>query len=89
MRWTQVDIKTKSDGSARWAARFKCERPVDTTRASLLAFSDSLRDAEAWCRDHFGKGHASHPDKYRWHMDRFAAHFRYPDDAFAFKMRWS
>jgi hypothetical protein len=88
MRWTQVDIKTKPDGSARWVARFKSTRPLDTSGASLLKFSDDLGAAEDWCVEHFGKGHASHPEKYRWHMDRHAAHFRYPDDAFAFKMKW-
>lgn len=50
------------------------------------------RDASAWCEEHLGPSvlHGDQPYDYtlRWARVGTTMHFRCPDDAFAYKMRW-
>jgi hypothetical protein len=89
VRWEQVGIKPTKRNNDRWLARFKFkpDREARTGR-DFEERSVFVRESKQWCLDNFGKPHESHQTKYRWQMDNWTCHFRYEDDAFAFKMRW-
>lgn len=82
VKWKQIETKPFTK---RWIARFQL---VSVSPLMGYDFHTFVTESREWCTEQFGPDHHGHPEKYRWHMDRFTAHFRYAEDAFAFKMRW-